>query len=103
MRTEDKEEPAAPGDPSLVLAYRCAAGDMLHAARLFVGASARLADAARALDPDGTREEDPGVMALAESVAALFGLAAQSSPGTRLLFIEALQRASAEERPTQES
>ena len=74
------------------LAYRCAAGELLHAARRFLGASVRLRDAAQALDPSGTAAEDPATLALCESVAELLGLAASSSPGTRLLFVEALER-----------
>ena len=94
--TSDEKTGAAPSDTSAArLGYRCAASDMLHAARLFVQASGRLAAAARALDPDGTREEDPGVLALAESTADLLALAAISSPGTRMLLVEALKKAAA--------
>ena len=93
--TSQKNPGAAATASSALLAYRCAASDMLHAARLFIGASARLAEGARALDPDGTREEDPAVLALADSVAELFAMAAATSPGVRLLFIEALERAAA--------
>jgi len=74
------------------LPYRCAAGELLHAARLFLGASVRLRDAAQVLDPSGTAAEDPAALALCESVAELLGLAASASPGTRLLFVEAVER-----------
>ena len=78
--------------PAAQLAYRCAAGELLHAARLFLGASVRLREAAQVLDPSGTAAEDPATLALSESVGELLGLAASSSPGTRLLFFEALER-----------
>jgi len=74
------------------LAYRCAACDLVHVARLFVGASVRFRDAAHALDPDGCAAEDAGVMALVDSACELLALAASSSPGTRLLLVEALER-----------
>ena len=72
------------------LAMRCAAGDLLQNARGFLRSAVALAEAAHAWDPDGTRE-DPMVLGVAEAAGDLLTLAARSSPGIRLLFIEAVE------------
>jgi len=81
------------GKAAAQLAYRCAASELLHAARLFLGASVRLGDAARSLDPDRSAAEDPAVLALAECTSELLELAAASSPGTRYLFARVVEGA----------
>lgn len=71
------------------LAARTAAGDLVHAAREFLGAAKRLADAATAWDPTGERQ-DPMIGGAAETTGELLTLAALAAPGIRALFAEAL-------------
>lgn len=73
----------------LRITARTAAGDLVHAAREFLGAATRLTQAVRAWDPTGQRE-DPMILGAAETAGELLALAAAAAPGVRLLLLDAL-------------
>ena len=71
------------------LAARCAAGDLVYSARRFLASAVALADATRAWDPANERE-DAMILGAAETIGDLLALAANSSPGLRQLFVDAV-------------
>lgn len=79
------------------LAARCAAADLLGDARRLLASATRLAEAVRAWDPRGEKE-DPMILGAAETIGEVLTLAALSSPGLRQLLAQALD-ASAPTRP----